>query len=92
MSAKDARASAVSAAMIRWSVSSSCNDSPPWHNERDCFWRLSLPSVTIVNRRTYLPPAPDALSYDVTTAGRQWEALRGRLRGSVKRCVAELRP
>jgi hypothetical protein len=28
----------------------------------------------------------------VTTAGRQWEALRGRLRGSVKRCVAELRP
>jgi hypothetical protein len=50
--------------------------------------------VAIVNRRTYLmcPPAPDALSYDVTTAGRQWEALRGRLRGSVRRCVAELRP
>ena len=37
--------------------------------------------LAIVKRRTYLmcPPAPDALSYDVTTAGRQWEALRGRL-------------
>ena len=37
--------------------------------------------LAIVNRRTYLmcPPAPDALSNDVTTAGRQGEALRGRL-------------
>ena len=31
--------------------------------------------------RTYLmcPPAPDASSYDVTSAGRQWEALRATL-------------
>jgi len=45
ISAKDDRASATSNAMIRWSVASICNDSPPTSKIFDCFGHLRLPTL-----------------------------------------------
>src|SRR4030095_7138163 len=46
ISAYEARASATSEAMIRWSTSSICNEPPPQRNNFGCHQSASLPTVS----------------------------------------------